>query len=69
MGPLGRVGEDGVDVAEVAKGRAVAAVVRGQVRDEVRAVLVGGQQLGLEAGVAQIRGEELDRRRARCPAG
>jgi len=48
VGPVGRIGEDRVDVAEQAEHRTV--VVAGQRRDQVRAVVVGGQQLRLEPG-------------------
>ena len=61
--PLGRVGEHRVDVPEVAEHGTASprAVRRPQVRHQVRTVLVGRQQLGPEAGVAQISGQELDR--------
>ena len=60
--PLRRVGEDRVDVPEVhQRGTDVAAAAAVEVGDEVRAVLVVGQQLGPQAGVLQVPGEELDR--------
>jgi hypothetical protein len=59
VGPLGRIREHRVDMAEIQERRAVD--LAGQRRDEVRAVLVGGELLGLEAGCAQVLIEVLDR--------
>jgi hypothetical protein len=57
--PLGRIREHGVDMPEVHKRRAVAAAER---RDQVRAIIDGGKQLGLEARLLQVVGEVFDRR-------
>jgi hypothetical protein len=48
MGPVGRIGEDRVDVAEQTEHRTV--VIAAQGRDQVRTVLVGREQPRLEAG-------------------
>ena len=59
MAPLGRVSEDGVDVAEVQQRRSLAVTVEG--RDQVRSLIAGSEQLGLEAGRLQVLGQVLDR--------
>ena len=51
------VGGDGVDVAEQAEG--LARRLARQPGDQVRAPGLGGEQLALEAGVAEARGEQL----------
>ncbi len=60
MAPFRRVGENGVDVAEEAQGGAVATPA--QIGDQVRPLIVGGQELDLEPGRLQVRGQVLDRR-------
>ena len=59
VGPVGRIGEDRVDVAEQTEHRTV--VIAAQGRDQVRTVLVGREQPRLEPGSTQIPLEVLDR--------
>ena len=60
--PLGGVGEHGVEVAEVAQGRARGRrAVRAQPRQQVRPRGLGAEQLALEARLAQVRGEVFAR--------
>jgi len=60
VAPVGRVGQHRVEVAEQAQHRAVVAAA--QRRHQIRAVLVGRQQLRLESRRAQVGVEMLDRR-------
>ncbi len=58
--PLGGVCQHGVDMPEQAERRAIGRAL--QCRDEVGALLIGGQQLGLKTGIRQVALEKLDRR-------